>query len=376
MAHRFSRDDAGIVRAPAAALVVGVDVAPDDVVEAGRAARRRRGDEDGDRHHRRRSRSGPRRLRRPQRAGRRRRALVPHRAVTGDDADVPVGAAIDLAGLQRPPPTTAGRALDARPVRAFMLGFDVEAGRARQLLEPQRRRGRRCRSTSRAPLAVFDAFSDLVRRRDEAARSGRRQRRRRGPASTSTPTSARSTSSARALPAWFGDGSCGPLAHYGVTRPRPQPRARGVAAADLRRPAAPRRAASDRDGPARRSARPAGRSRRRRRDRQPAARTLDRLIDATRSGATRRSPACRARVRHRRFDQPLRRPSPGRDGRHDAAPRRPASPTPADRAAMIDELVACPCPLLPILAEDNLLASSRVARSAARGADPSLLQDP
>ena len=35
VAHRFSRDDAGIIRAPAAALVVGVDVAPDDIVEAG-----------------------------------------------------------------------------------------------------------------------------------------------------------------------------------------------------------------------------------------------------------------------------------------------------------------------------------------------------
>ena len=35
VAHRFSRDDAGVVRAPAAALVVAVDVAPGDVVEAG-----------------------------------------------------------------------------------------------------------------------------------------------------------------------------------------------------------------------------------------------------------------------------------------------------------------------------------------------------
>ena len=35
VAHRFSRDDAGIVRAPATALVVGVDVAPDDLVETG-----------------------------------------------------------------------------------------------------------------------------------------------------------------------------------------------------------------------------------------------------------------------------------------------------------------------------------------------------
>ena len=35
VAHRFSRDDAGIVRAPAAALVVRVDVSVDDVVAAG-----------------------------------------------------------------------------------------------------------------------------------------------------------------------------------------------------------------------------------------------------------------------------------------------------------------------------------------------------
>ena len=35
VAHRFSRDDAGIVRAPAAALVVAVDVAPGDVVDVG-----------------------------------------------------------------------------------------------------------------------------------------------------------------------------------------------------------------------------------------------------------------------------------------------------------------------------------------------------
>src|SRR5207344_1682550 len=35
VAHRFSRDDAGIVRAPAAALVVGVDVTADDIVDVG-----------------------------------------------------------------------------------------------------------------------------------------------------------------------------------------------------------------------------------------------------------------------------------------------------------------------------------------------------
>ena len=35
VAHRFSRDDAGILRAPASALVVGVDVGPGDVVTAG-----------------------------------------------------------------------------------------------------------------------------------------------------------------------------------------------------------------------------------------------------------------------------------------------------------------------------------------------------
>ena len=35
VAHRFSRDDAGILRAPATALVVGVDVGPGDVVTPG-----------------------------------------------------------------------------------------------------------------------------------------------------------------------------------------------------------------------------------------------------------------------------------------------------------------------------------------------------
>ena len=35
VAHRFSRDDAGIVRAPSSALVVGVDVAVDDIVQLG-----------------------------------------------------------------------------------------------------------------------------------------------------------------------------------------------------------------------------------------------------------------------------------------------------------------------------------------------------
>ncbi len=33
VAHRCSRDDAGIVRAPAASLVVGIDVEPDQVVD-------------------------------------------------------------------------------------------------------------------------------------------------------------------------------------------------------------------------------------------------------------------------------------------------------------------------------------------------------
>ena len=48
----------------------------------------------------------------------------------------------------------------------------------------------------------------------------------------------------------------------------------------------------------------------------------------------------------------------------------------ADRDRHSTELVACPLPLMPILAEDGLLDDAADAGAAARGAHPPLLQDP
>ena len=131
VAHRFSRDDAGVVRAPAAALVVGVDVAPATSSRPA-TARGGRGDEDGDRRRRAHRRSGARRPRRPQRAGRRRRAAVPHRAgrsTRPPDAPAAVACRARRAGRRR----RADRGCRERATatcEAFVLGFDVDAGDA------------------------------------------------------------------------------------------------------------------------------------------------------------------------------------------------------------------------------------------------------
>ena len=105
--------------------------------------------------------------------------------------------------------------------------------------------------------------------------------------------------------------------------------------------------------------------------------TLDRLIEAT-SGASPSSPACARAVRHRRFDRPYVERARAEVTADDAAAghcRRRSRARGRGRAA-VDELVACPLPLVPILAEDRLLAGTDDAGPAARGAHPPLLQDP
>ena len=79
VAHRFSRDDAGIVRGPGDGAGRGRRCRPGRHRGDGRRAGGRRGDEDGDRDHCPGERPSARRLRRPQRAGRRRCAVVPDR---------------------------------------------------------------------------------------------------------------------------------------------------------------------------------------------------------------------------------------------------------------------------------------------------------
>ncbi len=365
VAHRFSRDDAGIVRAPAAALVVGVDVAPDDIVEAGQrlavveamkmelaitspvsgrvrevfVARNVQVD-----------------------AG---TPLIRIEPLSGDDADVPVGAAIDFSALQRAPSTDPLElALDhLESVRAFMLGFDLEAGRTRQLLDAtQGDRGLvgadRAKLVRRR-LAIFEAFSDLC----AVAREGR------DPDADSDDAHVpreylnsylRSLDIEReGVPAWFGDALLRALAHYGVTR---LDHSAELEESLLRIYCAQQRRAEqlpivmalldDQLDPPVSTAVGDDETDNMLRG------TLDRLIASTQ----RRYPAIAGMsrtVRHRRFDQPL----VDRSSAEVAASmqRLAASLSDAgdDRAAMIDELVACPWPLVPILADDNLLAASQ-----------------
>ena len=91
--------------------------------------------------------------------------------------------------------------------------------------------------------------------------------------------------------------------------------------------------------------------------------TLDRLIEATRRRFPGVAAAARA-VRHRRFDRPYverARAEVSTRMRRLAAAVAGHKPEDADRAA-VDELVACPLPLVPILAEDQLLVRDRRAR--------------
>ncbi|HUF97806.1 MAG TPA: carboxyl transferase domain-containing protein [Ilumatobacter sp.] len=127
VAHRFSRDDAGVVRAPSAALVVGVDVEVDSLVEAG-------------------TRLATVEAMKMEIAisapisGRIRDVFVGRNAqvvagaplfkieATGDASDADsAGSAIEFGRLASGVGTSA-----VATVRAFLLGYDVDAKRARE----------------------------------------------------------------------------------------------------------------------------------------------------------------------------------------------------------------------------------------------------
>ena len=316
-----------------------------------RPPRRGRGDEDGDRHHGPGRRAGARRVRRPQRAGRRRGAAVPHRAARATTPTRRVGPPIDLAAR---PGRRAGRP------RARLTAARPRAGlharlRRRRLGAPRSARRTTAAGSATRPtrLAILDAFADLCalapeRRDPDADGDDARPR-----ASTSTPTCARSTPSARACPLVRRPAAARPLAHYGVTEPRPDARARGAL---LRIFVAQQRRDEQLPIVMRCSTRsPSGR---RRRADAGLRETLDRLIDATQ----RRYPAIASiarAVRHRRFDRPHieQRARRGRRRRCERSP--PRSPVAGRRPGRhARRLVACPLPLMPILAEEDLLADA------------------
>ncbi len=335
IAHRFSRDDAGIVRAPAAALVVGVDVAPDDIVEAGRrlAVVEAMKMEIAI--------SAPV-------GGRVRDVFVARNVQVAAGTPLfriePVGAGseplgvgdrVDLTHLQTE--ATGDAALDL--VRACLLGFDVTATAASQAFDDSDGSGPEA-------LAILDAFADLCAVAPE----------RRGPDADDIGTRGsreyfnaylRSLDTAReGLPEWFSDRLQRALTHYGVAELEPGP---ALEEALLRIFVAQQR----------------------REDHLPLVvallenalpsaelrETLDRVIESTRRRYPTIAALARA-VRYSRFDRPHidRARSETSATMRRLAARLVASSH--DQPAEMDRLVACALPLGPILAEDNLLASA------------------
>ncbi len=340
VAHRFSRDDAGIVRAPSSALVVGVDVAIDDVVEQGQ-------------------RLGMIEAMKMEMAvvapiaGRVRDVFVSRnvqvvagaplfRLESDDGGDAVPDAGqrhIDLGAL-----AGADTAPPAALLEAFVLGYDVEPTRARAQVDDGS-------VTPASAVAILDAFADLCavapERQDvdgETVTSSREY----------FNTFLRSLDADReGLPTWFVDRLVRAVGHYGIERLDPSDR---LADALLRIFVAQQRR-DDQVGVVMALL-----------DQQqtpiPGLRdTLDRLIEATR----RRHPSIASMsrtVRHSLFDRPVI-DSTRRDV--SATMRRLASDlagsSGAHHAAIdtADRLVACPLPLVPILAEGGLFADADAA---------------
>ena len=329
VAHRFSRDDAGIVRAPATALVVGVDVAPDDVVEAG-------------------TRLAVVEAMKMEIAivapvsGRVRDVFVARNVQVdagtplfriepvGDDATVPVTDRIALTALQT---DRAADGLDL--VLASVLGLDVTTAAALRLLDDDDRSGTEA-------LAILDAFADLCALAPERRDLDADNESRGSPEHLNTYL--RSLDVEReGLPQWFNDRLLRALAHYGVAGLDPSPALEDallrIFVAQQRREEQLPIVVALLEGPLSSTG---------------LRETLDRVIDSTR----RRYPAISglARgVRYSRFDRPLidRARSEVSATMKDLAAELLESTD--ERPERMDQLVACALPLGPILAEEGLL---------------------
>jgi acetyl/propionyl-CoA carboxylase alpha subunit/acetyl-CoA carboxylase carboxyltransferase component len=326
VAHRFSRDDAGVVRAPAAALVVAVDVTPGDVVKAG--------DRLGTVEAMKMEIAIPAPL-----AGRVRDVFVT-RNVQVDagtalfriepaaaDDDEPFGARVELHGLG----SAGSDALDV--LEAFVLGYDVDVAGARAALTEVEAHPDETRQ-----MAIIDAFADLAavapERRDPDADDEQAPR-------EHFNTYLRSLDlEHEGLPAWFGDQLTRAVAHYEADPDRGSQLARIFIAAQ-RRPTQLAVVMGLLDATA---GAPELRE------------SLDRLIERTR----RRYPevATLARnLRYRRFDRPYveRARAITSDRMRQLANELAGPHRDADRIA---ELVALPLQLVPILAEDDLFGAT------------------
>ncbi len=334
VAHRFSRDDAGIVRAPSAALVVAVPVAVDDVVEVGT---------------------------RLAMVEAMKMEIAIHAPVSGRIREIYVTRNVQVvagAPLFRIEPIGDGTAdegerqridltpLSAEPsvsaadlVRASLLGFDVPTSRARNLVDD----GAVDRSPAGA-LGILDVFADLCalaperQDADSETRGGSREH---------LNAYLQSLDVGReGIPDWYRDRLKRALAHYGVTGLEPtapledallrifvalQRHAEQVAVVNAlleRQPTAP-----------------------------GLRETLDRLIESTRRRHTAVAAMSRA-VRYRLFD----RPHIDRVRAEVSASMKQLAAglalSPDERSDDLERLVACPLPLMPILSEDDLLAGT------------------
>jgi acetyl/propionyl-CoA carboxylase alpha subunit/acetyl-CoA carboxylase carboxyltransferase component len=337
VAHRYSRDDAGVVRAPAAALVVAVDVAPGDLVDAGarlgvvEAMKMEIG--------------VPSPI-----AGRVRDVFVARNVQVDAGAPLfriepavehgdsgPEGPTIDLRGLGSAP-------YDGLSVlQALVLGYDVDVAAAQVALADVV-----ANPDERGQLAVVDTFADLAavapERRDPGADDERAPR-------EHLHSYLRSLDlEHEGLPAWFGDELARALARFGVADleggPAMEAALLRIFVAEQRRPEQLPIVMGLLDATAAVSA-----------EGSPELReSLDRLIERTR----RRYPEVAAlarNLRYRRFDRPYverARAATSATMRRLAVELAGARPE-RDR---IDELVACPLPLVPILAEDGLFGST------------------
>ena len=342
VAHRFSRDDAGVVRAPSSALVVGVDVAVDDVVEVGQrlavieAMKMEM--------------AVPAPIR-----GRVRDVFVsrnvqvlagaPLFRLEADDVDGGATPGTEQRTIDLDAFAGAATASADEIVRAFVLGFDVDPARAREQVDSDS-------ITERAALGILDAFADLCalspERQDidgETVTSSREY----------FNTFLRSLDAEReGLPTWFVDRLTRAVAHYGIDGLDPSDE---LEAALLRIFMAQQR--RDDQVPVVMSLL----------DRQesplPGLRdTLDHVIEATRRRHPSVASLARA-VRYGLFDRPLVdevRTDVSATMRQIAVDLAHSTSLAADSAsdgsATADRLVACPFPLGPILAEGELFATT------------------
>ena len=345
VAHRFSRDDAGVVRAPAASLVVRIDVAVDDVVAAG-------------------DRLGVLEAMKMEMeivapaSGRIRDVFsMPNTQVVAGFAlfRIEVESGNEVASTGRDlitfdtlagataPVGLGNESSAADLVRTSLLGFDVSSARACELVTSSESTGRGIDSESL--VAILEVFADLSALAPERLDASNEMR----AGHEYLNSFLRSLDPTReGVPQWYSDRLVRALAHYGVTGLEPSDRLRDavhrIFVSQQRRDEQFAIVTALLDDP------------------EPSLglrSTLDRVIDATR----RRSPAIASlsrSVRYRLFDRPLIESARAETTTAMKASVDAVVGSPGADSGESAQLVSCPLPLMPILADDDVFATTDV----------------